>query len=291
LEQRLLTRLRRALALAVFAAAPVLAADAGGAGDASSLVRAAYNASFEGRKAEALAAAQQIAAGPVLERALAAGDSGWELSAQYAVLVRFGLWDELLALGRPDARTPGLLAGYLYGRGVALAARGRLDEARAVLTELKGLPAARATLEGPVEVAVSVLAARIAASELHGDVAVAALEQAVAAEDRLPAGEPADWFFPVRDLLGAQLLIVGRAADAERVYREDLRRLPKNGWALYGLAEALRAAGSARQAAATEREFASAWKGADVRLLTSAFWFSGPDTTSCECQRQPSDHR
>jgi tetratricopeptide (TPR) repeat protein len=291
LEQRLLKGLRRALALAVFAAAPVLAADSGGAGDASSLVRAAYSASFEGRKAEALAAAQPIAAAPVLEQALAAGDSGWGLSAQYAVLVRFGLWDELLALGRPDPRAPGLLAGYLYGRGVALAARGRLDEARVALTELKGLPAVRPTLAGPVGVAVPVLAARIAASELHGDAAVASLEEAVAAEDRLPAGEPEDWFFPVRDLLGAELLIVGRAADAERVYREDLRRLPNNGWALYGLAVAQRAAGSAREAAATEREFVSAWKGADVRLLTSAFWFSGPDTTSCECQRQPSGHR
>jgi tetratricopeptide (TPR) repeat protein len=291
LEQRLVTGLRRALALALVAATPVLAADAGSAGDAGSLVRAAYSAALEGRKAEALAAAQQIAAGSVLERALADGDSGWQLSAQYAVLVRFGLWDELLALGRPDARAPGLFAGYLYGRGVALAARGRLDEARAVLKELEGLPAARAALEGPVEVAAAVLAARIAASELRGDAAVASLEQAVAGEDRLPAGEPKDWFFPVRDLLGAQLLIVGRAADAERVYREDLRRLPKNGWALYGLAAAQRAAGNAREAKATEREFASAWKGADVRLLTSAFWFSGPDTTSCECQRQPSDHR
>ena len=33
----------------------------------------------------------------------------------------------------------------------------------------------------------------------------------------------------------------GRYAEAEQVYREDLARLPDNGWSLYGLAESLRA--------------------------------------------------
>ncbi|HET7197399.1 MAG TPA: hypothetical protein VFI86_01930 [Burkholderiales bacterium] len=235
-----------------------------------------------------------------LERALASGDSGWLLTPRYAALVRFGLWDELIALGPPaDSRTPGLTAGYLYGRGVALAARGRLDEARAMRAELEQLggsvaPDTRAgvnRLRDLVQVASAIVAARIAASEYAATDAVAALEQAVQAEDRLAPAQPPDWFFPVRDLLGAQLLFAGRAAEAEGVYREDLRRNPANAWALYGLAAALRAEGRARAAAASARQFTAAWKNADVRLSASAFWFPGPDNTRCECERQTSGDR
>jgi len=257
--------------------------------------RAAYVASMEGRKADALAAAQALAEKLPVQQVLAAGGSGWELAPQYAVLVRFGLWDELIAQTPPDARAPGLTAGYLYGRGVALAARGRLPEARAALAELTALaasaaadaPAGNSTLREVLKVAVPVLAARIAATELRNAESITALEGATAAEDRLGASGGAEWFLPVRHLLGAQLLVAGRAADAERVYREDLRRHPANGWALFGLASALRAEGRRSTAAASTREFSRAWSRADVRLLSSAFWFAGPDTTTCECQRQP----
>ena len=259
--------------------------------------RAACLASMEGRKADALAAVQELAASLPMARVLAAGGSGWELTAQYAALVRFGLWDELIALTPPDARAPGLTAGYLYGHGVALAARGRLAEARAALAELTALaaavpadaPAGNSTLRDVLKVALPVLAARIAATELRSAEAISALEAATAAEDRLGASGGGEWFFPVRHLLGAQLLAAGRAAQAERVYREDLKRHPGNGWALFGLAAALRAENRRSAAAASRREFSRAWKQADVRLLSSAFWFPGPDTTSCECQRPSAD--
>lgn len=279
---------RRAAALA--AVLPLLAVPAIGGGadaDAARASAAAALAAMQGRKAAALVAVQQLTASP------SNSGSGWELTPQYAVLVRFGLWDELIALERPANRAPGLTAGYLYGRGVALAARGRIPEARETLAELERLamsvtPQDRAganSLHDVIGVAVPVVAARIAASEYRATDAVTSLERAVAAEDALSAAEPPDWFFPVRDLLGAELLLAGRAADAERVYREDLKRQPGNGWALHGLATALHEEGRTRSAATAERAFAAAWKSADVRLLSSAFWFGGPDTTRCECER------
>jgi len=253
----------------------------------------AFSAAMEGRKAETLAAVQSVASAVPLDLLLAMGDSGWNLSQQYAALVRFGLWDEAIALGPPDTRAPGLTAGYLFSRGVALAARGRLEDARAVLAQLRQLATATPndaqagfnTLRGVLAVAEPIVAARIAATEQRHDEALRLLHQAVAAQDQLAYNEPADWFFPARHLLGAQLLIAGRAAEAERVYREDLERNPDNGWALYGLAAALRAQGKARDAAQVTRRFEAAWRRADVRLQGSAFWFAGPDTLDCECQR------
>ena len=275
MEQRRRTRLSLMLALALAAAAAVAAPQP--VAPAAPLERA-YAAGMEGRKADALATVPGADAGT--------GAAGSGLAGPQAVLVRFGLWDELIALGPPDPRSPALTAGYLYGRGVALAARGRLDEARGALEALGQLAAAAPELADAIAVAAPVVAARIAASERQDEAAVAALAQAVAAEDRLTPAVPGGWFFPVRDLLGAQLLIAGHAAEAERIYREDLARNPGSGWALYGLAAAQRAQGRMRAAAMTQREFARAWKHADVRLDASAFWFAGPDTTSCECQRR-----
>ena len=135
------------------------------------------------------------------------------------------------------------------------------------------------------------LAARIAATERRDAQAIALLTQAVAAEDALAYNEPADWFFPARHLLGAQLMLAGRPGEAEKVYREDLTRNPENGWALYGLSLALRAQGRAAEAARVANQQARAWQHADVRLPASAFWYAGVDSASCECQHFSSRDR
>jgi tetratricopeptide (TPR) repeat protein len=256
----------------------------------------AFAAAMEGRKAETLAAVQSVIGTMPLETLLGMGNSGWSLTQQYAALVRFGLWDEAIALQAPDARAQGLTAGYLYGRGVALAARGRTQDAKAVLVELRQLDLAvpadaqadMSPLRDVLSIAELIVAARIAATEGRGDDAVAQLRQAVAAQDELAYDEPSEWFFPARHLLGAQLLLAGHAGEAERVYREDLARNPENGWALRGLVAALKAQGKSRAASRAARAFTTAWQHADVRVPGSAFWIAGPDTTACECQREPS---
>jgi tetratricopeptide (TPR) repeat protein len=255
----------------------------------------AYAAAMEGRKAESLAAVQGLLETDPVAQMVQMGDSAWGLTPAYTVLMRFGLWDELLALGPPDPRARGMRAGYLFGRGVALAARGRTDDARATLAELRSLDASLGEhehfLHQMLGIAIPVVAARIAATDGKNEEAVELLRQAAALEDQVPYEEPADWFFPVRHLLGAQLLIAGNPQQAERVYREDLKRNPANGWALYGLEQSLRAehnTGEARRAGAA---FERAWRYADVRLPASAFWFAGADSTSCECQRDNSPPR
>jgi tetratricopeptide (TPR) repeat protein len=259
----------------------------------------AYSTAMEGRKGETLAAVQSVLRSVPLGMLLATGDSGWGLTQQYEALVRFGLWDEMIALSPPETGAPGLTAGYLYARGVALASRGRGEEAQRALLALQQLaaslpPDAAAgfnTLPAVIAVAEPILAARIAATSRHDAEAVALLEQAVRAEDRLAYNEPSDWFFPVRQLLGAQLLIAARPREAEAVYREDLAHNPANGWSLYGLAAALSAEGRSRQAERVRAQFETAWQHADVRLPASAFWIAGPDTRSCECQRPASAER
>ncbi|MBS0377303.1 MAG: hypothetical protein JSS29_02365 [Proteobacteria bacterium] len=254
----------------------------------------AYSASMEGRKAESLAAVAELASILPASMQIAMGESGWHLTPQYGVLVRFGLWDELIALLPPDERLRGARVGYYWSRGVALAARGDLDGAAAMLAALKAQArdagdqrAGENSLAAVIEVAVPVLEARIAATLRKDTQAVERLRAALAAEDRLGYDEPPDWFVPVRHLLGAQLLIAGQPREAEAVYLEDLRRNPDNGWALAGLARALAAQGRHVQARQRATEQARAWQHADVQLPGSAFWYAGADLARCECEHRP----
>ena len=103
------------------------------------------------------------------------------------------------------------------------------------------------------------------------DEGIEALYEAAAREDGLRYDEPPDWIQPVRHALGATLLMERRYADAELVYREDLERMPGNGWSLYGLGRALRLQGKDAEAEQVEARFAEAWEGADTTLRSSCF--------------------
>lgn len=93
----------------------------------------------------------------------------------------------------------------------------------------------------------------------------------MALEAALEADEPPAWPLPARHFLGALLLEHGRAAEARRIYEQDLRIHPANGWALAGLAASLRRTGREAQAAEATRKFEQAWAGADLPIAGSRF--------------------
>jgi tetratricopeptide (TPR) repeat protein len=94
---------------------------------------------------------------------------------------------------------------------------------------------------------------------------------AIQLEDKLPYMEPPYWHHPVRQIYGAALLQTGEADDAEKIYREDLKRHPENGWSLYGLLASLRAQGKSEEANAVAKRFRDVWRLADVTLTASRF--------------------
>ena len=98
-----------------------------------------------------------------------------------------------------------------------------------------------------------------------------ALREAVRRQDQLRYSEPPDWIIPVRHALGAALMQSGRFDEAERVYREDLVRLPDNGWSLFGLARSLELQGKEAEAEKVRARWQEAWRDADVQLSASCF--------------------
>ena len=117
-----------------------------------------------------------------------------------------------------------------------------------------------------LEVGRGILEARIASARRDHDAAVEAWKRAVRAEDRLAYDEPPAWFYPTRESLGGELLRSGKPAEAEKIFREDLERNPRNPRSLFGLSEALKRQGKPADAAWVERQFKEAWKHADAQL-------------------------
>ncbi len=190
------------------------------------------------------------------------------------VLMRFGRWKEILAIPEPPEYLPFSRCLRHSARGVALAAQrnveGALREQAEFLAAKDGV-AEDAKVGNNKAHAILAVAEQLLAGEIlyrQGKVeqALDALRTAVALEDELAYDEPPDWINPVRHALGATLLTEKRAAEAESVFREDLRRLPHNGWALFGLARSLELQGKQAEAAPIQAEFLEVWSGADLQI-------------------------
>jgi tetratricopeptide (TPR) repeat protein len=194
------------------------------------------------------------------------------IAHQHVVLAKFGKWQELLALPIPPADVPSAHALAQYTRGVAFAATGQRAQAAAALASLKAVAAnASEQSKQVMDIALHALEGEIAARAGDLDSGIMHLRAAHAVEDAMLYFEPPVWPLPIRPALGALLLRAGKSAEAEQVYREDLKRFPENGWSLFGLKAALEAQGKTQEANEVQQRFARAWEKADTRLTASAF--------------------
>jgi tetratricopeptide (TPR) repeat protein len=199
------------------------------------------------------------------------------MTVPLAVEVRFQKWDEILNLPQPDAAMKTTTIYWHFARGMALAGKGKLAEAEAehrIVREAAEKTPPDQVFAMPVNnktkdvltIAANVLGAKIAVAKNDSTSAVAMLRRAVAIQDSLNYDEPPDWFYPVRESLGAVLLLNGNATEAEKVFREDLERNPRNPRSLFGLSAVLRAQNRAYDAQFVDKQFQSNWKGADIKL-------------------------
>lgn len=202
------------------------------------------------------------------------------LVAPLMTQVRFGQWDAILAQTEPPAALPYPTGIWHFARGMAGVRKGDLAAAQRELDSL------RANARDPALAKVVFLEINradrlldVATAMLRGELllgygrqadGLAALRDAVTAEDALNYTEPPDWLLPVRPYLGAALLDAGRAKEAVAVYQQDLAKYPDNGWSLYGLEQAQRKLGDTG-ASNSELRYEAAWQWADMPLTASRF--------------------
>lgn len=241
-----------------------------------------WAAMYQGRSTAALEAARLIS--PGLSPQMIAGpfsETVQHLMAQpLYVMVRFGRWRDILKEPAPSAGYPLIDAMWHYARGMAYERSGKPGDARRELAALDKAAASDSMRDKLVGfapapallgVAAAVLRAEMAGDRGDREGAVAALDRAVRVQDSFLYNEPPDWYFPTRHYLGAALLAAGRPGEAETVYWADLARNPANGYALFGLKQALEVQGRKADATDVDAQFRAAWKGADVQLTSSRF--------------------
>jgi tetratricopeptide (TPR) repeat protein len=243
-----------------------------------------FAATMSGQRDTALDAARgtaQRTSDPELMRA-----PGFEAMQYFSLTplfadVRFGRWQHIAETPSPAADLPYMVAMWHYAQGLAALRQSRPEDANAHHHALaqaadneaieQMLSWERYSLIHGVRIAERVLAAEIMASRGNTAGAIAAFREAMAIEDELPYDEPPGWHMPVRHSLGALLVAAGRYAEAEAIYREELRRNPENGWSLFGLFQALHAQHQPEAAAAVAERFRDAWAHADFMPLASSF--------------------
>ena len=191
----------------------------------------------------------------------------------FVSMTRFGKWDEILKEPKPDPSLKIVTGFYHFARGSAYAGTKQVANAETELAALKAVDKTLGEARLFNNAAVDVM--KVAELELEGKIALARgdkkagvdlLTQAVAAEDATQYAEPADWDLPVREVLGGALLASGDYAAAEKVFRAEILRRPRNGRALFGLAESLRKQGKDGAAKSVQGEFEKSWQYADTKL-------------------------
>ncbi|MCP4410098.1 MAG: hypothetical protein GY807_20605 [Gammaproteobacteria bacterium] len=191
-------------------------------------------------------------------------------AAPYFAHAQFSPQDTVLALPDPGNSLPYVKAMWHYARGTAFAAKGNESAAKAEAeaisqlaekTDFSALAAGGVPAFELLSLARHVVLAR--AAQFQGDFQNAhdELEAAVAIEDQLAYMEPPFWYYPVRQTMGAVLLQMGKAREAESVFLQTLLRAPNNAWALYGLSQTYQQLGDKRAAAQAQRRFQQAWAG------------------------------
>jgi tetratricopeptide (TPR) repeat protein len=194
-----------------------------------------------------------------------------------AVEVRFHHWDEILKMPQPDPALKITTVFWHFARGMALAGTGKVSEAAAehrFVSDAEAATPPDLVFQMPInnktkdilKIATNILGAKLALARKDNDGAIVMLRTAVATQDTLKYDEPPDWFFPVRESLGGALLMNGDATGAEKVFREDLDRNPRNPRSLWGLHQALLQQKREYDAGFVERQFEISWKGGSQAL-------------------------
>lgn len=239
-------------------------------------------AALEGRSKKALEASQFLAQYIADKGIMTQPDrlfSQTLYSTPWFIMVKFGMWDKILTEPKPNDTLLYPVAAWTYAQGMALAATGKAQKAQECLSILKKLELdttiAKIELTDSskaitiVTISKFVLEGEIAYRKGNLQSAIMFLRKGVEKEDNLYYDEPPDWLLSVRHNLGRVLIEAGQYVEAEKVYREDLKKYKENGWALIGLYQALLKQGKKTEARLVKMRYEKAWQYADVPLTNS----------------------
>jgi tetratricopeptide (TPR) repeat protein len=214
-------------------------------------------------------------------------EPGWGILQHYYTIpwyveVKLGLWNEIRRSPAPEKALKYPSVIWHYAQGMAVLSQSKTSEAKKHLAQMKTIMADTTlkalTIWGSNSVfdlcliASKTLEGEINAKEKKYAAAISLLQKAIKMEDALNYNEPPDWFFSVRDHLGAVLIDAEKIQEAQKVYEKDLTNYPKNGWALKGLMNTYERIGNRVKYNDAKKQFDEAWKYADIKISSSRIW-------------------
>jgi len=240
-------------------------------------------ATFGGNSAKALMSAHHMAMNQdrKLMREPGYGTLQHYMMIPLYAMIKFGKWEDILKEAAPDADLLYPNGVWHFSRGMAYTRSNQTAKAAQELAKLKVIAADSSLMKVTIwdinttfdllQIAAEMLSGELVAGKRDFAPAITHLQRAVELEDNLTYDEPPPWYTPARHNLGAVLLEAGRAAEAQKVYEDDLRKYPENGWSLFGLQQSLLAQNKTAEADAAKKRLDQAWSGADVTLAASRF--------------------
>lgn len=236
------------------------------------------SSSMEGRSEIAIEAGEKVAKNVRLEMIDQFPGVEFFKTVPMLSLVQFGLWDRVLELDPPAERLEYANAIWHYARSVAYSNKGNIESAQKEQQMIESLKDTNDVLHLDsiyypasmlLEIADSLALGEIAISNNDYQSAIQYFANAVSVQDTLPYTEPPFWYYPTRLSLGKAYLLSDQADEAEAVFKENLKRYPRNGWALYGLIQALETQN--KDSSMVQKQFDIIWQNADVELTSSRF--------------------
>jgi tetratricopeptide (TPR) repeat protein len=211
-------------------------------------------------------------------------DPAWATLQHYATIplyvqVKLGLWKDIQNTPEPEMALKYPRVIWHYARGMAALSQDKTSKAKKELKAMQEILQDTTMKQLTIwyinnlydisMIALNTLEGEIYAKERNYSMAIKALKEAIAFEDALNYNEPPDWFFSTRHNLGAVLIEAADFREAVKVYEEDLKTYPENGWALIGLMNAYEKLGEEIKHNETRDRFNRAWNHADIRISTS----------------------
>lgn len=237
---------------------------------------AAY--SMEGRSEAAIAAADKVAASVSFEMIQRFPVVEFVKTIPVLTLINFGKWQEVLQQPQPSGSLQFSQGIWRYARAIAYLKLGDPEAAQAEYlllskirtnADLGSLDEQDYPATQLLQIADELVQAEILMARKDYTKAITAYKTAVLLQDQLPYMEPPFWYYPIQLSLGKALIEAGDSMQAEMVYRDNLKKFPKNGWALLGLKQSLQMQG--KDYGEIQKKFDQAWQYADISLTASRF--------------------
>ncbi len=239
-----------------------------------------FSSYMQGRSDLALRTAMKLGYKGSLVAVANAGFAQYLMAEPIIAYTRFGKWNDILSLPKPD---PNLIYPHVirhFARGMALLRSDNLEGAEkewlqldslSKLDTLKALYFSFNAASDIVQVPLHILKGELLLKQNKVNEGIETLYQAVVKEDGLRYNEPPDWKIFSRHYLGAALSDAGKYAEGEKIFQEDLKRNPENGWSLKGLEVCQLKQNNKSTGAGTAKRFEKAWKDADIKIVSARF--------------------